>query len=92
MNGKKAKAMRRDEEERREGFLKAMDEASLKYKMGLIPVIQYTDDGAVTTLAVVDEKGKYEHLTEEAKKQNELEKNGKVKSDKKEDPPKIVTA
>lgn len=92
MSGKTAKAERRDEEQRREAFLKGMDELSAKYKIGLIPVIQYTPNGVTTTLAVVDEKGKYGAVTDEAKKQNELEESKKLDTAKKEAPPKIVTA
>lgn len=92
MSGRTAKAARRDEEERKTLFLKAMDEASAKYKIGLIPVLQYTDNGVVPTLAVIDEKNKYGAVTEEAKKQNELEESAKVDDPQKADPPKIVTA
>ena len=92
MSGRTAKAERKDEEERRAAFLKAMDEASAKYKIGLVPVIQYTHNGVVPTLAVVDEKKKYGAVTEEAAKQNKLERNSNVAEDKKANPPKIVAA
>lgn len=84
MNAKKAKAERKDSKERIKGFLKAMDDASAKFLVGLMPIIRYTPDGIYPAMSAVDEKGKMSHLTPEAEKANEEER-------KKATQPTIVT-
>lgn len=78
MSGKKAKAERKDLKERVDAFMAVITDASRKFQVGLFPVIQYFPDGLRPNMQVVDEAGKYGAVTDEAKKQNELEKAGKV--------------
>lgn len=82
MSEKSAKKERKDLKERREAFLKGMNELSAKYKIGLAPVLQFLPEGLRPAMVVVDEKEKYEHVTPEAQKQNELEEKRKLETER----------
>lgn len=74
MSEKQAKKDRKDFEERQQAFTKVIEEASVKYKVGIYPALQFVETGVIPMLKIIDEKPKYDHLTEEAKKRNEAEK------------------
>lgn len=81
MSGKTIKSERREEKEKRVDFLNRRDDMmkeltklSEKYRIDLMGVLKYGDMGIHAEIALVDVKEKYEHLTEEAKKQNQAEK------------------
>ena len=76
MNGKKAKQVRKVDEAkqkesmvRREAFIKEVKSASAKYRYDMVAGLQYGDTALMPVIVMVDVKDKYEHMTEEAKKQ-----------------------
>ncbi len=87
MSGRTAKAGRREEEAKKQDYLLRKDTMlkdikglSVKYRIDLVPVMKYTDQGIFPLIAFVDVKEQYEHLTEEAKKSNDIAKlNGEAK-------------
>lgn len=78
MSGKSAKKERKEEAlkeldymARRDAMVKDMEFSSEKHKIDVVAILKYTNTGIIPNIALVDAKDKYEHLTEEAKKQNE---------------------
>jgi len=74
MNGQKAKSIRKEEkaliaeyEQRRDAFRAEITAASEKYQVGLVGGLQYRDTALISVILFVDEKGKYGHVTDEAK-------------------------
>jgi len=88
MSGKAFKQKRNEEETkkaesitRQQAFIKEVQALSSKYRVDMIPVIQYKNTGLVPAITLIDVKEKYEHMTEEAKKAEEMKnqaQNGKV--------------
>ena len=85
MSGRTAKAGRREEEAekqeyllRKDTMLKDIKDLSVKYRIDLVPVMKYTDQGIFPLIAFVDVKEQYEKLTEEAKKSEEAKKNNEI--------------
>jgi hypothetical protein len=88
MSGKTAKAQRREQEAknqdyilRKEAMLKEVKLLSEKYRIDLVPVIHYTEQGVYPLLAFVDVKDQYEHLSEDAKQPvSDVKPNGILKA------------
>lgn len=74
MSGKTAKRERKELKEREKAFLAGLDKLSEEHRIGLQPVLQFTPTGVVPAMRLIDEIGKYESLTNEAKAQNEAER------------------
>jgi hypothetical protein len=91
MSGKTAKADRKEQEakqkesrERQEKFMKEVQALSQKYYIDIVAALTYKNTAIVPEMVLVDVKDKYGHITEEAKKAEEMKKqaqNGEVKSD-----------
>lgn len=83
----KIKAMRKDEKakqadsvQRQKDFMKAVQDASSKYRCDLVAAIEYRKTAIVPTMVIVDVIDKYEHMTEEAKKAEAAKKAGETKN------------
>jgi len=83
MSGKAEKVLRKAEKEKQENFAQRREAMYVElkklseiYKIDIVGYLQYTEQGAIPMVALIDVKDKYEHTTEEAKK---AESNGKIK-------------
>lgn len=59
MSQKKVKQQRKEEMEdlknREQKFMETLDKASKEYKIGLFPVLQYTPNGVMPAMRLIDE-------------------------------------
>ena len=67
MNEKAAKAMRKEEKAKKEDFeqrktsmIKLIEDATVKYRIDLVPVLQYNPRGVQPLIAFVDMRDQYE--------------------------------
>ena len=77
MNEKVAKAFRREEKAKKEDFeqrklamIKVVEEATVKYRIDLVPVLQYNPRGVQPLIAFVDVKAQYEQAVKTDEKGN----------------------
>lgn len=77
---KDEKAKQAESIQRQKDFMKAVQDASEKYRCDLVAAIEYRKTAIIPTMVVVDVKEKYEAMTAEAKMAEAAKKAGQTKN------------